>query len=668
MKKWCWILCFVTLSIWGNPYNYPSTPKKDWTLTVTEKRIRDSIFQETQGQVTISDRITLLRSSFEEGKEYTKEFLDSALVWALRAGDLMEQSRLHLCFFEYYETRYERKKMEEAFVNLKELVQKHPESDLSAPYFRVWVALAQKRMLEGCVEEAKFEAIEMLKEAEKLNSNDGRFYSYFLSSFTYFQTQTEESDTICLSFLKKARSIPNLTFMQQRWLLSRYYSYYMRHNQVEGARSCLRSELILLKKEIAAYPNTLLRLQSVFLRNDMRMATLFSEENKMDSVKIYLERASKYYLNGSYNPSYMNYQYQWVNYYYKSAQLDNTLTHLTEALNHCDEALENGRFLYPIHRLDMNLFKAKILKELGRTKESATLYRETVLCRDSLNEVALRSHVEAHEKNFKIKQLLQSQVSHKRVIYRIILFVSSLLLVILAFLLYHMLPLERKIRKKKREIQELYKRAESANRLKNTFLNRIVGELQTPLDRVIRCAEALSDSSKLSAEERTIYSGEIKIYASKLLNLVLNVLEFSRLEAGMVKFEWVQLDLFLLAQEVKREVEYAMESAIQIEIVSTLPNILLVADECYLKKVLLNLVKPSSKLVNEQQVQIQIVVNQEDIRLCVNHSPLFARPGEEVEIIHQINETIVKQLKGDYLLLGEKEEIQLHFVSRLING
>ncbi|MGL5980223.1 MAG: hypothetical protein ACRCZY_04975 [Phocaeicola sp.] len=657
-------LCFASTS-WAQ-LTYPSAESNaNWTPSALEIESRDSIFKEAQEINPLSNRIVFLRNSFDEQLEYTKEYLDSARIWSIQSGDIEEQGKILLCYFDYYEARYEKKRVAEVFQNIKQLMKEYPEVDLSSAYFRLWISLAQKRVLEGHVEEGRFEAVEMLKEAEQLNSPDGRFYSYFLSSFANFQVRTPEGMNLSLEFLKKANELPNLSFMQQRWVCSRFYSYYARHKEYETARLYLRKELVVLEEEVKANPRFAKKSQSILLRNDMRMASLFTEENKLDSAKLYLEKADQHYLPGLYNPSYMNYKEEWVNYYLSKVKdvegkdSDKVALYLNEALIHCNEALENGLYLHPIHSIDLKNKRSHLLKKMGRKRDAADSFRNTALCLDSLNRASVLNHTQAHETNYKINEYLKKQVERKQFFYFIAILASLVLLVFFIYVLVQMLYAEYSIQKYKSQIEKLYVETERANKLKNLFLKRIVNAIQTPLDNVVRCANKLSNSTDLTLTERTEYSFSIKRYATKLLNLVLNVLELSRLEAGMVKFNHEETDLLALMQEVKEAVEFSPNSKLLLENPSALSQLIVTIDSNYLKRVLLSILKPLYTL-ESTAISVAISVDKKVVDLTIYGSPLFAFEGEEIAVIHQLNETVLKSMGGSYSIIVANGSSAIH--------
>ncbi len=92
--------------------------------------------------------------------------------------------------------------------------------------------------------------------------------------------------------------------------------------------------------------------------------------------------------------------------------------------------------------------------------------------------------------------------------------------------------------------------AESANRAKSTFLANMSHELRTPLNAILGFSRMLGRSANLASEEKKnltviLRSGE------HLLNLINDVLEMSRIEAGRIEFCENDFDLYCMIDDVK---------------------------------------------------------------------------------------------------------------------
>ena len=128
-----------------------------------------------------------------------------------------------------------------------------------------------------------------------------------------------------------------------------------------------------------------------------------------------------------------------------------------------------------------------------------------------------------------------------------------------------------------------------ASRLKSEFLANMSHELRTPLNAIIGFSTILRDDvATLSPSERTEFMGHILTSGRHLLQLINDVLDLSKVEAGKIEFRPEPLELGRVVQEVVSVLkETAATKAITIQVdLEHLPDLFL--DAGRLKQVLYN--------------------------------------------------------------------------------
>ncbi len=102
------------------------------------------------------------------------------------------------------------------------------------------------------------------------------------------------------------------------------------------------------------------------------------------------------------------------------------------------------------------------------------------------------------------------------------------------------------------ERKRLEQRTREANRLKSEFLANMSHELRTPLNAIIGFAELMyrGKVGPVSSEHRE-YLGDILTSSKHLLQLVNDVLDLAKVEAGKMEFRPEQVDLAVLVGEVR---------------------------------------------------------------------------------------------------------------------
>ncbi len=126
------------------------------------------------------------------------------------------------------------------------------------------------------------------------------------------------------------------------------------------------------------------------------------------------------------------------------------------------------------------------------------------------------------------------------------LYVISALLV-LSWLLYlykRKILYEHEISKKQAQ-KDL---ADAASKAKSDFLARVSHEVRTPLNGVLGMSELLLDTQV--DEEQKIYADTIHASGKHLLDIINDILDLSKIEAGKLELEELPFDLLLLVDEV----------------------------------------------------------------------------------------------------------------------
>lgn len=97
------------------------------------------------------------------------------------------------------------------------------------------------------------------------------------------------------------------------------------------------------------------------------------------------------------------------------------------------------------------------------------------------------------------------------------------------------------------ELQTAKEAAEAANRAKSTFLASMSHELRTPLNAILGFTQVMERDRLLNPEHQE-YLGIINRAGKHLLDLINDVLEMSKIEAGQISLQLGACDLYLLLQ------------------------------------------------------------------------------------------------------------------------
>jgi signal transduction histidine kinase len=142
-----------------------------------------------------------------------------------------------------------------------------------------------------------------------------------------------------------------------------------------------------------------------------------------------------------------------------------------------------------------------------------------------------------------------------------------------------------------RELEEDVEKLGELNRMKDVFLSTASHELKTPLSSVMAYAELLDDQEgKLTPEQTREFVGRLRGEAQRLLGLVDDILDVSRLESGSMplKMSFVSVnDIVGAAVETTKGLAKKYGVEVRTELEADLPRLSL--DEVKVRQVVVNL-------------------------------------------------------------------------------
>jgi PAS domain S-box-containing protein len=162
--------------------------------------------------------------------------------------------------------------------------------------------------------------------------------------------------------------------------------------------------------------------------------------------------------------------------------------------------------------------------------------------------------------------------------------------------------LREELVRKNRELEQQNRLVQEANRLKGEFLANMSHELRTPLNAIIGFAQLMHDGKvgQVSANHKE-YLGDILASAKHLLQLINDVLDLSKVEAGKLELVPARVDPEIVVTEVRdivRSLAAKKRITMHTEIDPSLVEI--VTDEKSLKQILYNYLSNAIKFTLEE--------------------------------------------------------------------
>jgi PAS domain S-box-containing protein len=158
-------------------------------------------------------------------------------------------------------------------------------------------------------------------------------------------------------------------------------------------------------------------------------------------------------------------------------------------------------------------------------------------------------------------------------------------------------------RRAEEELREAMETAELASRAKSKFLANMSHELRTPLNAIIGFSEIMRDGlfGPLGSARYTEYAKDIHDSGTHLLNVIDDILDISKIEAGRYPLEEQEIDLGEVLRwsiEIVRPRTAEKQQAVRLAIPDDMP--MLYADLRAMRQIMLNLLSNASKFTPEK--------------------------------------------------------------------
>lgn len=173
-------------------------------------------------------------------------------------------------------------------------------------------------------------------------------------------------------------------------------------------------------------------------------------------------------------------------------------------------------------------------------------------------------------------------------------------------------------------------KAEEADRLKSAFLANMSHEIRTPLNAIVGFSSLLEEAE--DAEEKHLYATIIEENNKLLLQLISDILDLSKIEAGTFDIIPEQVDAQQLCNELLQSMQVRATEQVEILLAPELPELTFTSDKNRLYQVLLNFVTNDLKFTSEGSIVIDYRINGNEVRFSVQDTGMGIEPEKQEAI------------------------------------
>ena len=173
-------------------------------------------------------------------------------------------------------------------------------------------------------------------------------------------------------------------------------------------------------------------------------------------------------------------------------------------------------------------------------------------------------------------------------------------------------------------------KAEEADRLKSAFLANMSHEIRTPLNAIVGFSSLLEEAE--DAEEKHLYATIIEENNKLLLQLISDILDLSKIEAGTFDIIPEQVDAQQLCNELLQAMQVKATEQVEILLAPELPELTFTSDKNRLYQVLLNFITNALKFTSKGSIVIDYQINGNEVRFSVQDTGMGIEPEKQEAI------------------------------------
>ena len=186
------------------------------------------------------------------------------------------------------------------------------------------------------------------------------------------------------------------------------------------------------------------------------------------------------------------------------------------------------------------------------------------------------------------------------------------------------------------ELIQARDKAEMMDRLKSAFLANMSHEIRTPLNAIVGFSDLLVETEELA--ERQEYIKIVRENNDLLLQLISDILDLSKIEAGTFEFTNGDVDVYLLCEDIVRSMRMKAKEEVELVLDNHLPVCHVISDRNRIHQVISNFVNNAMKFTSEGSIHVGYQLKDGELEFYVEDTGI----GIEKEQLPHIFERFVK--------------------------
>lgn len=516
---------------------------------------------------------------------------------------------------------------------------------------------AQKLLIYTYIYKEKYEyaineALKMQEKAEILNNAGGRVAAYLCLANAYHETNRKQEEGEVLQKAHELFSAPIHSSIQIN-VLGQLILYSNNQNDYKSLKTYLDQNTRLIDGLLKQAPDMYESYFNLLLFSEIFHTCYYIGIEKTDSAKIHMEKAQKYITPQSYLPYIAMYYNAYSEYYRYIKDYKNALSYADSALMKMQE-FDPGQIDYAKQLAR----KADILQEMGRHQEALPLYEKSNHIQDSLTVAISAKQLEEIKDMYHLNQLVWEQGKLRNSVQVTILLSLSIILILCIGYMLRINRIRKALKISERETQKATRQTEKANEMKNRFLSNMSHAIRVPLNGVLGFSQIIANEAEVDEPTRKEYADIIQQNTEQLMRLVNNVLDLSRLEAGMMKFQMSDYDIVQLCKDAVGMAQM-QNPTLHTHFHSNIDEYIIHTDTNRIMQLIVSLlICPLASFKEERDLQFTLDKNGEILCFKVTNCPLadLKYANQDSALRNDVNHLLLKHFSGTYQVIPDSKE------------
>lgn len=577
-------------------------------------------------------------------------YLDRLLKEAAVQEDIEYQCLAMYAYVVYYFNHQDGKNTKLWMDKLTEISLKHKYYNT---YFSAKRAEILMHIIEHKIEYSITQAEEMYRLASQTNNTQGMRYAKLCLMNAYLMSaRYKEGEN---AGFEAYRLLPATASLEERKDILQEISLACASIESEESLKYLKEFEIVLDKMSRQEAKFKLRIHHTsYLLLETLYANYYLQNGHIDEARIHLKKMNEYFSPTDYIPCRGLYYDVYAQYYRITQMYDKALIYADSAINLLSGVSDNNG-------LDYRIKRAGILADAGRTDEAIPLLRNLLAKKDTFYQHLSTSQMEEIYEMKKIDELLLEKEKHRSIIQTIELALITIALIILIPATIRIFYVKKRLKKEEEEIKKMTQIAEEANEVKSHFLSNMSYDICSTLNNVLGFSQLMTqDPNSIETAQWKEYSEIVQTNSTELIQLVNDILDLSRLEAGKTKWQVQEYDIIPLCSDIVSIAQMRNKGKIQIDFKTTIKEQASQLDITRFTQVIVSTLIYPVPCDLQRHVTFSLYCNEQEKLLVfrIINTPLADAEFQirKTDVRHRINRLTIEYFGGTYTVISNLKE------------